>query len=151
MRWWICATHDLSKCTGRERVKRLGCGRREMPDCRCTAALRMLPGFPPRHWLPTYRCGDLPRDLLAGLVVGCVLVPHGIAYAHLAGLPIHIGIYSTTVPVFIYSLLGTSRQLGGASLICLLLNSFQFVVPSWTSVAHICDDRNSVEWNYRRT
>ena len=60
--------------------------------------------------LRRYRREDLPRDLLAGLVVGVVTVPQAVAYALLAGLPAQAGLYASLVPMVIYAVLGSSRQ-----------------------------------------
>ena len=67
--------------------------------------------LPATGWLRDYRRVDLRPDLAAGLTVGAMLVPQGMAYAQLAGLPPEIGLYSVTLPLFVYALLGTSRQL----------------------------------------
>ena len=50
-------------------------------------------------------------DLLAGLTVAIMVIPQGMAYAMLAGLPPVYGLYAALVPVMIYPLFGTSRQL----------------------------------------
>jgi SulP family sulfate permease len=62
-------------------------------------------------WLPRYQRTDLRSDLAAGLTVGAMLVPQAMAYALLAGLPPEVGLYAATIPVIIYALFGTSRQL----------------------------------------
>ncbi|HEY3239704.1 MAG TPA: SulP family inorganic anion transporter, partial [Acidimicrobiia bacterium] len=51
-------------------------------------------------------------DLVAGLTVGAVLIPQGMAYALLAGLPPQAGLYAAVLPLVAYALLGGSRQLG---------------------------------------
>ncbi len=53
----------------------------------------------------------LRHDLPAGLVLAALLVPQGMAYAELAGLPPVTGLYATLVPVVVYFLLGPSRIL----------------------------------------
>lgn len=53
----------------------------------------------------------LRRDLIAGLTVGAMLVPQAMAYANLAGLPAVSGLYAAVLPMFVYALLGSSRQL----------------------------------------
>ena len=63
-----------------------------------------------------YRRADLGPDLTAGLTVGAMLVPQGMAYAQLAGLPAEIGLYSVTLPLIVYAFFGTSRQLAGGGL-----------------------------------
>lgn len=76
-------------------------------------------------WLRHYRRPDLRPDLAAGLTVGAMLVPQGMAYAQLAGLPPQVGLYSVTVPLIVYALLGTSRQLavGPVAVVSLLTAS----------------------------
>ena len=61
--------------------------------------------------LGSYRRDDLSYDLVAGLVVGIVTVPQAIAYAFLAGLPPETGLYACLLPMVLYALLGSSRQL----------------------------------------
>ncbi len=70
---------------------------------------RLLPFL---AWLPNYKKSDFPKDLIAGLTVGIVLIPQGMAYAMIAGLPPVYGLYAALFPVFVYALLGTSRQAG---------------------------------------
>lgn len=62
-------------------------------------------------WLPSYKKSWFKGDLSAGLTVGVMLVPQGIAYAMIAGLPPIYGLYTAMVPQFIYAIFGTSRQL----------------------------------------
>ena len=73
-----------------------------------TAVERVLPIV---GWARRYRRADLTPDLTAGLTVGAMLVPQGMAYAQLAGLPPEVGLYSVTLPLIVYALFGTSRQL----------------------------------------
>ena len=67
--------------------------------------------FPILDWLPSYSRKDLAGDLPAGLAVGVMLVPQGMAYALIAGLPVVYGLYAALVPQVIYALMGTSRPL----------------------------------------
>ena len=53
----------------------------------------------------------LRRDLLAGVVLAALLVPQGMGYAQLAGLPPITGLYATLIPLVAYFLLGPSRIL----------------------------------------
>lgn len=62
-------------------------------------------------WLPNYKKEFLSGDLFAGLTVGVLLVPQGMAYAMIAGLPPVYGLYAALVPQVIYAVFGTSRQL----------------------------------------
>lgn len=71
----------------------------------------------PRHfvpilyWLPRYKWEFLKGDAVAGITVGILLVPQGLAYALLAGLPPVYGLYAALTPQIVYALLGSSRQL----------------------------------------
>lgn len=63
-------------------------------------------------WWGELRQRDILRaDILAGITVALVLVPQSMAYAQLAGLPAHVGLYASFVPVILAALLGSSRQL----------------------------------------
>ncbi|MGB0521867.1 MAG: SulP family inorganic anion transporter [Flammeovirgaceae bacterium] len=62
-------------------------------------------------WLPQYKKSQLSGDLMAGLTVGVMLIPQGMAYAMIAGLPPVYGLYAAMVPQVIYAIFGTSRQL----------------------------------------
>jgi high affinity sulfate transporter 1 len=58
-----------------------------------------------------YRRSWLRGDLVSGLVLAALLVPQGMAYAELAGLPAVHGLYATMVPLLVYAVLGPSRIL----------------------------------------
>jgi sulfate permease, SulP family len=78
--------------------------------------------IPAIGWLKGYRRSDLTGDVSAGLTVAVMLVPQGMAYAMLAGLPPVIGLYASTVPLLVYALFGSSRQLavGPVAIVSLL-------------------------------
>ncbi|MDX1672970.1 MAG: SulP family inorganic anion transporter, partial [Balneolaceae bacterium] len=63
------------------------------------------------RWFPDYERSTLKGDLVAGLTVGVMLIPQGMAYAVLAGIPAVYGLYASLVPLLIYPLFGTSKQL----------------------------------------
>lgn len=63
-------------------------------------------------WLPQYTRAKAWADVQAGIVVGCMLIPQGMGYADVAGLPVVAGLYSGFAPLLVYSVLGTSRQMG---------------------------------------
>jgi SulP family sulfate permease len=67
--------------------------------------------FPIVGWLPGYRRDWLLPDILAGLAVWAVMVPEGMAYAGIVGVPPIMGLYTLVPPLFAYALLGTSRLL----------------------------------------
>ncbi|MET7028300.1 SulP family inorganic anion transporter [Sediminicola luteus] len=66
--------------------------------------------FPFLDWLPKYQKNFFANDLVAGLTVGVILIPQGMAYAMIAGLPPVYGLYASLFPILVYALLGTSRQ-----------------------------------------
>ncbi len=73
-------------------------------------------------WIKDYNKDQLKGDLSAGLTVGVMLIPQGMAYAMIAGLPPIYGLYASTLPLIIYAFLGTSRQLavGPVAMVSLL-------------------------------
>ena len=62
-------------------------------------------------WLPGYQRRWLGRDFAAAVAVWAVLVPEGMAYGTLAGLPPQTGLYAALAPLLMYALLGTCRQI----------------------------------------
>jgi SulP family sulfate permease len=81
--------------------------------------------LPITDWLGNYQRPDLRSDLAAGLTIAAMLIPQGMAYALLAGLPPEIGLYASTLPVLAYAIFGTSRQLavGPVAIVSLLTAS----------------------------
>ena len=71
-------------------------------------ARRLLPVL---GWLPAYRREWLLPDFLAGLAVWAVMVPEGMAYSGIVGVPPITGLYTIVPPLIAYALLGTSRLL----------------------------------------
>jgi sulfate permease, SulP family len=61
--------------------------------------------------LSSYRRRDFNHDLVAGLVLGVVTIPQAVAYAFLAGLPAQAGLYACLVPMVLYAIFGSSREL----------------------------------------
>lgn len=66
--------------------------------------------IPILDWLPKYKRSQLLGDILAGITVGIVLIPQGIAYALIAGLPPIYGLYAALMPQLVYAVFGSSRQ-----------------------------------------
>ena len=64
--------------------------------------VRAVPGV---RMLASYRAGWLRRDVVAGLVLTALLVPQGMAYAQLAGLPPITGLYTTILCLVGYAAL----------------------------------------------
>jgi SulP family sulfate permease len=81
--------------------------------------------IPSLNWLKNYNKNWLNGDISAGLTVGVMLIPQGMAYSMLAGLPPIYGLYAVTIPLIVYALLGTSRQLavGPVAMVSLLIAS----------------------------
>ncbi|MCE7529038.1 SulP family inorganic anion transporter [Polynucleobacter sp. IMCC 29146] len=69
-----------------------------------------MPQLPFSRWLPEYKTpGTIRADLLAGLTGAVVVLPQGIAFAMLAGMPPQYGLYAAMVPCLIAALFGSSR------------------------------------------
>ena len=75
---------------------------------RWAAVARAVPGL---AMLRSYRPALLGKDLVAGVVLTTLLVPQGMAYAELAGLPPITGLYTTILGLLGYALFGPSRVL----------------------------------------
>jgi high affinity sulfate transporter 1 len=71
-------------------------------------AERLLPIL---GWLPSYRREWLLPDVLAGVAVWAVMVPEGMAYSDIVGVPPITGLYTIVPPLIVYAILGTSRVL----------------------------------------
>ena len=67
--------------------------------------------WPILSWVPGYQRGWLPLDVVAGLTVCAILVPEGMAYAELAGMPPETAFYAAPIALLAYAVLGSSRQL----------------------------------------
>ena len=81
--------------------------------------------LPIMSWLKNYSREDLNGDFFAGIITAILLVPQGIAYAMLAGLPPQLGLYASILPPAIYALFGTSRTLsvGPVSIAAIMIAS----------------------------
>ena len=66
--------------------------------------------IPILEWLPNYNSSRLKGDFIAGITVSIILIPQGIAYALIAGLPPIYGLYCALVPQLVYAIFGSSRQ-----------------------------------------
>ena len=67
--------------------------------------------FPIFDWILKYKTEYFKDDLLAGITVAILLIPQGMAYALIAGLPPVYGLYAALTPQIVYTIMGTSRQL----------------------------------------
>jgi MFS superfamily sulfate permease-like transporter len=67
--------------------------------------------FPFLAWFRSFSLANLRADGIAGLTVALVLVPQSMAYAQLAGLPAHYGLYAAFLPPMLAAMFGSSMQL----------------------------------------
>ncbi|KAI3731066.1 hypothetical protein L1987_62249 [Smallanthus sonchifolius] len=82
--------------------------------------------IPCSRWIRTYNWREyLQPDLVSGVTVGIMLVPQSMSYAKLAGLQPIYGLYTGLVPIFMYAIFGSSRQLavGPVALVSLLVSN----------------------------
>ncbi len=70
--------------------------------------LRFMPFM---KWLPGVRRNDLKADLMAGLTGAIVVLPQGVAFATIAGMPPEYGLYAGMIPAIIAALFGSARFL----------------------------------------
>ncbi len=84
--------------------------------------LRRIPLF---KKFKSYTTKDLSYDLIAGLTISILLIPQGISYAYLAGLPPQYGLYAGLVPLIVYALFASTPylQIGPVALTSLLIIS----------------------------
>ena len=77
------------------------------------------------QWLQHYRRAMLPGDISAGIVVAMMMIPQGMAYALVAGLPPVAGIYASIIPPVLYALFGTSstQSVGPMAIVSLMTAS----------------------------
>ena len=76
------------------------------------ALMRFLPII---SWLPECSWRDARTDAIAGIAVAGLLIPEGMAYAGIAGVPPQMGLYAAMLGMFVYAIFGTSRQLAVTS------------------------------------
>src|SRR5438477_10250206 len=67
--------------------------------------------FPILGWLPQCSPKSIRTDIIAGIAVAGLLIPEGMAYAGIAGVPPQMGLYAAMLGMFVYAIFGTSRQL----------------------------------------
>ncbi|WP_054637557.1 SulP family inorganic anion transporter [Thalassobacillus sp. C254] len=63
------------------------------------------------HLVPSYNKNLFRQDFIAGLTLFVMLIPQGMAYAMLAGVPPEMGLYASTIPLIIYAIFGSSKHL----------------------------------------
>ena len=90
------------------------------------SALQRARSFLPfLSWPAQWRAAGVRDDVVAGLTVALVMIPQALAYAKLAGLPPHIGLYAALVPAVVAALFGSCGQLstGPVALTSLLVGA----------------------------
>ncbi|XP_013414887.1 LOW QUALITY PROTEIN: sodium-independent sulfate anion transporter-like [Lingula anatina] len=87
--------------------------------------------FPIITWLPKYRLKHLQGDVIAGLTVGLTVLPQGLAYAQIAELPPQYGLYSAFMGCFVYTFLGTSKDITMGPTAIMSLMTADFGQTEW--------------------
>ncbi|WP_298144477.1 SulP family inorganic anion transporter [uncultured Acinetobacter sp.] len=95
--------------------------------------------LPAWQWLKHYNHTQFRSDLLAALIVVAMLVPQGMAYAMLAGLPPMMGLYASIIPMMLYAMLGSSPTLSIGPVAIISMMTFATLNPLFDigSVAYI--------------
>lgn len=89
-----------------------------------------LPALPFLRWLPEWRQpGTVRADLLAGLTGAVVVLPQGVAFATLAGLPPQYGLYAAMVPCIVAALFGSSRLMVTGPANAISLTTMALIAP----------------------
>ena len=94
-------------------------------------ALRNIPSYfsQPVRLARAYDRANIRPDLIAGITVGVVALPQGIAFAILAGLPPEMGVYTAIVAAFVAALWGSSNQLNSGPTNTHSLLVFSILLP----------------------
>lgn len=82
-----------------------------MTDQQHQRLARLMPLLPFLNWPERWRTHGVRGDIVAGITVALVLIPQALAYAQLASLPAHIGLYAALLPLVVGALLGSCPQL----------------------------------------
>ncbi|WP_254175603.1 SulP family inorganic anion transporter [Planktothrix agardhii] len=105
---------------------------------------KMREYFPILDWGLNYKRDDLTGDLTAGIIVASLLIPQGMAYAILAGLPPEVGLYASIFPQIVYGFLGTASMLSVAPV---AVDSLMVA----TAVSAIATENTPEYWGYALT
>ena len=96
---------------------------------RC-AVVNRLPRLPISRWLPELRePGAVRADVLAGLTGAIVVLPQGVAFATLAGMPPEYGLYGAMVPCIVAALFGSSRLMVTGPATAISLTTLALIAP----------------------
>lgn len=99
----------------------------------------MLERLKKRTFLTTYNSKIFTSDLLAGITLFVMLIPQGMAYAMLAGIPPVMGLYAATIPLFIYAIFASSKHLsvGPVAISSLLVFSGVSALAEPNSISYV--------------
>ena len=89
------------------------------------------------YWLKHYRKEFLAGDIVAGIIVAMMLVPQGMAYALVAGLPPVTGLYASLLPAVAYAVFGSSmvQSVGPMAITSLMVGTaIGAMAPSGTAL-----------------
>lgn len=67
--------------------------------------------FPFLQWWPSVNWNTLKSDLMAGMTIAILVLPQGIAFASIAGMPAKYGLYAAIVPAIVAAFFGSSFHL----------------------------------------
>ena len=91
-----------------------------------TRLVKLLPAW---QWLQHYNSDKFKSDILSALIVIAMLVPQGMAYAMLAGLPPIMGLYASILPMIIYAMVGGSPTLSIGPVAIISMMTFATLSP----------------------
>ena len=93
----------------------------------------VLKYLPASAWLTGYTASKFKSDLLSALIVIAMLVPQGMAYAMLAGLPPITGLYASILPMIVYALFGSSPTLSIGPVAIISMMTFATLTPFYAA------------------
>ena len=88
--------------------------------------------FPFLGWMKSYNRAYAQSDLIAALIVTALLIPQGMAYAMLAGLPPVMGLYASILPMIVYAIFGGSPTLAIGPVAIISMMTFATLEPIFT-------------------
>lgn len=135
----LITDHRTSKCKSLKQLEaaKLQEEQESTPNC-CMSYVRnacrmktLKKRLPILEWLPKYNRADAFGDIIAGFTVGLTVIPQGLAYSGVVGLPAESGLYGSFLGCFVYVLLGTCKDNTIGSTAVASLMTFQFARGSW--------------------
>lgn len=141
------AKYRNPKCGSRVRMKNKVRSRFACTGNCCAAFLKKR--VPILDWLPKYNVkNNAIGDLAAGVTVGIVHIPQGLAYAQLASLPLVVGLYVSIFPGLLYPIFGSSRHvsMGTFAIVSILVSDVlsQHVSPDDCQISVISQTTPSI-------